>query len=202
MSNNVQINEGNNSQQIETNKMSDNAILGYIKNIWDKFKIVIFIVFSIIIIAFIELSIATNVSECVYTLHRGKINILQPSCLKLRDNDYIYIFKSTEFMKQKVFDKINIPAHYLFKDINEHLATQITKPAHSIKQTFKNFNNSATPINDLSDNIINIAKINNIVHPFNAFNSLSSKWIMLYPSYLNPKCFINKQHGKAHIYFN
>ena len=186
----------------QANTLNDNAIIGYIKSIWDRYKIVVFIVFAIVVISFIELSIATNISDCTFTLQRGKINVLVPSCLKLRANDCVYVFKSTDFNKLTAIDKANIPQGYLFKDINEHIATQITKPAHSIKNTIENFNNSSTPINDISNNIMNLTKINNIINPFNVYNNLSSKWLIFYPSYIKPKCFINKHNGTTKIYFN
>ena len=183
-------------------RINDNAIGGYIMTIWDKYKIIIFVVFAIVVISFIELSIATNISDCTFTLQRGKINIMKPSCLRLSNNDCIYIFKSTDFNKLNAVDIAKIPTNYLYKDINEHIATQITKPAHSIKQTFENFNNSSTPVNDLSDNIMNLSKINNIINPFNVYNNLASKWIIFYPPNTKPKCFINKHNGNTKIYFN
>ena len=183
-------------------KYDDNAVVGYIKSIWDKYKIIVFIIFAIVVVSFIELAIATNISDCTFTLQRGKINLLSPSCLKLHDNDYVYVFKSTDFNKLNAINIANIPRDYLFKDINEHIATQITKPVHSIKQTFENFNNSSTPVNDISNNIMNLTKINNIINPFNVYNNLSSKWLIFYPSYIKPKCFINKHNGTTKIYFN
>ena len=182
--------------------VNDNAIVGYIKTIWDKYKIIIFIIFARVIVSFIELAIATNVSECVYTLHSNKINILQPACLRLQKDDCVYVFKSSEFNKQTAIEKAHIPNDYLFKNINEHIATQITKPIRSIKQTFENFNNSSTPFNDITSNIMSIAKIQNLANPYNAFNTLSSKWLIYYPYYLKPKCFINKTNGITKIYFN
>lgn len=190
------------SEQTDPQKLSDNNIIGYVRNVWDKFKIIIFVIFSIVIIAFIELTIATNISDCSFTLHRGKLNVMQPSCLHLRKDDHVYLFKTSDFNRSnEMFEEI-IPKNYSMKVINQHIATQITKPTHSIKNTLENFNRSSTPVNDISNSIINLTKIRNIINPFNGLNNLASKWVMFYPSYVKPKCFVNKKDGRTIVYFN
>ena len=182
-------------------QFSDNSILDYLKNIWNKYKIIIFVIFAVIIVAFIELAIATNVSDCSFSLERGKINKMNPYCLQLKEGDFVYVLKPNEFNKDSQIFKENIPLGYVSKSINEHIATQISKPVKSIKHTVENFNSSATPINDITSSLIDFTKIRSSINPFNGLSNLSTNWIIFYPKYINPKCFINKMNEKTKIYF-
>ena len=177
---------------------TDNSCFKYIDSIIGKHKYIILFVVLIILITFIEITIATNISSCAYTLIKDKIIKIRPDCVPLDKNEYIYVYNVNTFKRNEVIEKAKIPESYKKQTVTEHLTKQILKPINNMKNGFSNILRTSTPINDISNNILNSVKIKDVVNPLNSYNSLDSSWSVFYPGNIKLSCFI--ANGK--IYFN
>ena len=175
----------------------NNSCLGFIGSIFEKHKFIILFIIVVVMITFIEITIATNISDCAYPLMKLKIMKIKPDCISLNDDEFIYVYNTNTFKRDEVMKKAKIPEHYKKKTVTEHITKQILKPINSIKESWSNMFTTSTPINVLSNNILSSVKIKDLVNPLNSFNSLASSWNVFYPSNLKLSCFI--ANGK--IYF-
>ena len=175
----------------------NNSCLGFIGSIFEKHKFIILFIVVVIMITFIEITIATNISDCAYPLMKSKIMKIKPDCISLNDDEFIYVYNTNTFKRDEVMKKAKIPENYKKQTVTEHITKQILKPINSIKEGWYNMFTTSTPINALSNNILSSVKIKDIVNPLNSFNSLASSWNVFYPSNLRLSCFI--ADGK--IYF-
>lgn len=169
-------------------KINSNVFLSYAKTLWDKYKYVVIFVIAIILIAFIEVRVATCTSECSYTLDKYQIHQMSPPCLRLPDNVYIYVYNSNIYNMREVEDKINIKGYNKLV-VGEHIMDQITKPVNKIKEGFKKVFISGTPVNTIGNNILNGCKLKDVINPLNSFNNFDSSWRVLYPEGLHMNCF-------------
>lgn len=174
-----------------------NSCLGFIGSIFEKHKFIILFIVVVIMITFIEITIATNISDCAYPLMKSKIMKIKPDCISLNDDEFIYVYNTNTFKRDEVMKKAKIPENYKKQTVTEHITKQILKPINSIKESWSNMFTTSTPINALSNNILSSVKIKDLVNPLNSFNSLASSWNVFYPNHLKLSCFI--ADGK--IYF-
>lgn len=175
----------------------NNSCLGFIGSIFEKHKFIILFIVVVIMITFIEITIATNISDCAYPLMKSKIMKIKPDCISLNDDEFIYVYNTNTFKRDEVMKKAKIPENYKKQTVTEHITKQILKPINSIKESWSNMFTTSTPINALSNNILSSVKIKDLVNPLNSFNSLASSWNVFYPNNLKLSCFI--ADGK--IYF-
>lgn len=175
----------------------NNSCLGFIGSIFEKHKFIVLFIVVVIMITFIEITIATNISDCSYPLMKSKIMKIKPDCISLNNDEFIYVYNTNTFKREEVMNKAKIPENYKKQTVTEHITKQILKPINSIKESWSNMFTTSTPINALSNNILSSVKIKDIVNPLNSFNSLASSWNVFYPSNLRLSCFI--ADGK--IYF-
>ena len=179
---------------INTNRKSTsfthNLYYSFAQSVFDKYKYILLIIIVILLIAFIEIQIAQNISDCSYYLDKDRIMKIKPPCLSLDENDYIYIYNNDSFDKSTVIEKCNIPKGYKKRSIPKHFTTYLNKPYRKIKGAFKEVFNSTTPINNLTDGIIKCYSFRNKINIPSGYVSLNSNWIMIYPAKINIKCFI------------
>lgn len=180
-------------------KIDNNLYISYLKSLWDKYKIVILFLVAVILVAFIEIRIATCSSDCSYALDKHKILKISPPCLDLPDGVYIYVYNSNTYNSDEVCNMTGIDSEYYNKlVVTEHITNQIMKPMNKIKEGFKNVFTNGTPVNTITDNLINGYKLRSIVDPSNTINDLSSKWCVLYPDNIHLNCFTSDNN----IYFS
>lgn len=173
-------------------KLNNNVYYSFGKSLWNKYKIIIIFIIIVIIIAFIEVYIASCVSDCTYRLVKNKILKIQPPCVNLEEDEYIYVYNTMIFEKKDVMDKCKIPEHYKKKTILEHISTHLSRPIKGIYEGFKNSMTSCTPINNITNGLINCCKLKEASNPLNSFNSISSNWSIIYPPDRKIKCFVTK----------
>ena len=169
-------------------KLNNNMYTSYILALWNKYKFVILFVIIVILIAFIEVKVATCTSDCTYTLDKQKISKINPPCLNLPEDVYVYVYNSNNFNMHDVMEKTGIVGFNKLV-VSEHISDQITRPIHKIKEGFKNIFTSNTPINAISNNILHSHKLTDVINPMNSFNNYDSPWRVLYPNGIHFNCF-------------
>lgn len=171
-------------------KMDCNLYISYAKNIWDKYKIIILFVIAVILVAFIEIRIATCSSDCSYVLDKHHILKISPPCLDLPENVYIYVYNSSNYKTDEAFQLTGTDNSYYNKlVVTEHITNKIMRPINNIKEGFKTVFTNGVPINTITNNVINGYKLYNVIDPSNSSNDLSSKWCVLYPEGVHLNCF-------------
>lgn len=191
-SNNIESKNNNLNEKYKLIKerLNNNLYYSFAQSVFDKYKYILLIVIIILLIAFIEIQIAQNISDCCYYLDKERIMKIKPPCLSLDENEYIYIYNNDSFDKSTVIEKCNIPKGYKKRSIPKHFTTYLNKPYRKIKGAFKEVFNSTTPINNLTDGIIKCYSFRNKINIPSGYVSLNSNWIMIYPAKINIKCFI------------
>ena len=190
--------EGENTKEFNTKlndikkKFDDNVYLSFAKSCYNKYKYLFLFIIVIIVIAFIELRIAQNISDCCYYLDKRKILKIRPPCLHLAKSDYIYVYNISMFEKRSVIEMANIPATYKKKSIMEHISVSISRPLKHLKESFNGLFNSCTPISNLSNTLASCCRFSDKISPLSSGNILLSDWCIMYPPYLNVKCFVSK----------
>lgn len=192
--NNYQENETNNNENVKFDvikeRLNENIYFSFAKSVVEKYKFIIFFIVIILLISFIEIQIAQSISDCTYYLDKDRILKIKPPCLQLDEDEYIYIYNNDSFDKSTVIEKCNIPKGYKKRSIPKHFTTYLNKPCRKIKNTFKEMFNSTTPINNLTDGIIQCYSFRNKINIPSGYVSLNSNWIIIYPAKINIKCFI------------
>ena len=191
-------------------QINDNIYIMYLKSIWSTYKFIILFIIAVILIAFIEMKIATCSSDCAYRLNKNSISKISPPCLRLKEGTYLYVYNVNKYNASEVYDKIisNNIGKEKFKqvDVNkyrkyivgEHISDKIASPLQTIKEGFKGIFTSSTPINTITNSIVNSYRLKDIVNPTNSFNNFDSSWRILYPSDIKINCFMSN----GMIYFN
>lgn len=217
------MNQVNNLSELKekiNKRINNNIYISYLESVWNKYKFVLLFIITIILIAFIEMKIATCSSDCSYKLNKNNISKISPPCLHLPDGMYLYVYNVSKFNASEVYNKIgngNIVKNDMgkyntnnehFNQVNindykkyivgEHISDKIASPLHTIKEGFKSLFSSSTPINNITNGIVNGYKLKDIVNPTNSFNNFDSSWRILYPSNIKLNCF----SSEGVLYFN
>lgn len=172
-------------------KIEDNVYLSYFKTIWDKYKFIIIFIIIIVLITFIEIKIATCSSDYSYMLDFNNIMIIRLP-IKKQQEENIYIYNINKFEDQTVYDKIGIDKNsYQTIIITQHISDQINKPIRYIKNGFREIFTGPTPINTLTNSVVNSHKLKDLVNPCNSFNDFSSEWRLIVPKNIHFNCFVS-----------
>lgn len=169
-------------------RFDNNIYLSYIASLWNKYKFIVLIILAIILITFIEIKIATCASDCSYMLDKQNIMKISPPCLNLPEGIYLYVYSAGKYNTQDVYNKTGING-YNKLIVGEHITDQISHPVNKIKEGFKHILTSGTPINTLTNNIVNGYKLKDVINPMNSFNNFDSSWRVLYPNGVHLNCF-------------
>ena len=135
------------------NHIDNNLYLSYFKCIWDRYKFIILFIIVIILITFIEIKVATCTSDCSYMLDKYSVSRLHPPCLDLPEDVYIYVYNSSVSNSKDIYDKLGLQG-YNKLTVGEHITDQMSYPLVRIKEGFKNFFSTGTPIHTLTNNIV------------------------------------------------
>lgn len=154
-------------------------------------KISAIIILIVVVLAFIEISIAKKTNNCCYELPDCYMKI-NPPCINSKKP--IFVYNCNKDCKKQL--KISL-IDYEKSIIPEHISTTITKPLKNIKNGFTEFFTSGTPINSLINTIGNCKKLTNVTNPLSTIDCVEKKWKILYPKGTKIKCFIDNNK----IYF-
>lgn len=169
-------------------QIDNNIYLSYLSSLWNKYKFIILVIITIILITFIEIRIATCTSDCSYMLDKQNIMRISPPCLNLPDGVYLYVYSANKFDSHDVYDKTGIEGYNKLV-VGEHITDQMVNPMNKIKEGFKSVFTSGTPINTITNNIVNSYKLKDVINPMNSFNNYDSSWRVLYPNGVHLNCF-------------
>ena len=170
------------------NKLSGNVYASYAVALWDKYKFIVLIVIVLILIVFIEVKVATCTSDCSYSLDKHVISQISPPCLELPEGVYLYVYNTHAFDSADVMERAGLD-NYNKLTIGEHISDQIAHPINRIKEGFKNIFTCGTPINNITNGILNSQKLKDVINPMNSFNNFDSSWRVLYPNGVHLNCF-------------
>jgi len=174
------------------NKVDDNLYLSFCKSCFDKYKYLFLFIIVVIVIVFIESRVAQNFSDCSYWLDKRKILKIRPPCFQMDENDYIYVYNITMFERRGVLTMCEIPSTYKKKSVMEHMSVSISRPMKRIKEGLGGLFNGCTPISNLSNALAGCCNFSDRLNPLTSGNLLISDWCIVYPSYLNVKCFTTR----------
>ena len=178
-------------------RIQNNVYASYALALWNKYKFILLFIVILILITFIEVKVATCTSDCAYSLDKYAISKINPPCLNLPDGVYIYVYNTSAFNSRDVMEKTGA-VDYNKLIVGEHISNQISHPIHKIKEGFTNMFTSGTPINALTNNILNSQKLRDVINPLNSFNNYDSSWRVLYPNGVHLNCF----SSNGTIYFS